>query len=482
LLSVRLRPLSRLLRPTPPPRAIGVLAAAAFVTLETLVAFPLADVAPAVSLGVLYLIGVLVVSTVWGAGLGVLTSVASALAFNWFHIPPTGRFTIADPQNWVALGVFLAVALIASSVAELARTRAAEADDRRREADLAAEMARLLLRTDDLRSALPAASRRLAAALELPSAHIALDAVETGGQGMAFPLRDGATLLGTLLVPGDLPEAGLRRLQERVVPSLEALLAAARERDALLAEVVETAALRRSDVVKTAVLRAVSHDLRSPLTAIVTAADGLGSPTVTAEERDELTTVIVIEARRLSRLVEQLLDLSRLEAGAVEPRADWVSIDEALAGAIESLDRPPETFRLSVPHDLPLVRADGGQLERAFANVLENAARHSGGYPVSVRARAVGSRVLVRIVDRGPGIPRAQRRRVFEPFFRAGTNESGHRGSGLGLAIARGLVTVNGGRIWVESLAGQGATFAIEFPLEPARSAAPAEAVPEPSR
>jgi len=462
---VRRRPLSIVLRPTPPPFGVGLLVALAFVAVETLIAYPLKQVAPATSLGVVYLIGVLVVSTAWGSVLGAITSIVSALAFNFFHIPPTGRFTIATGQNWVALGVFLAVALLASSVADLARARAAEADERRREADLAAEMARLLLRTDDLRTALPAAAQRLAQALELPSAAIELE-VAGDDRRVAFPLRDGTTPLGTLLVPADTPEAALRRLQERVVPSLEELLAAARERQELLAEVVETAALRRSDVVKTALLRAVSHDLRSPLTAIVTAAGSVGSPTLSEAERDELAAVITSEARRLSRLVDQLLDLSRLEAGAAEPRRDWVAIDEVIRSAIESIDRPPSDFALALDPDLPLVRADAAQVERAIANVLDNAVRHSGGHPVSVRARAVGGRLLVRVVDRGPGIPPAQRERIFEPFYRAGTDSSGHRGSGLGLAIARGLITVNGGRIWAESLPGQGTTFAMEFPLE----------------
>jgi two-component system sensor histidine kinase KdpD len=473
---MRARPLPLLLlRPTPPPVTLGLGVAAALIALETLAGYPLSSIAPEVSLGVVYLLGVLIVSTVWGFALGVATSIASALAFNFFHIPPAGRLWIADAQNWVALAVFLVVALVASSVAELARARALEALERRREADLAAEMARLLLRTDDLRGALPAASQRLAHALDLPSAAIELEAVPGDERRVAFPLRDGATPLGTLLVPADLSEPALRRLQERVVPSLEALLGAARERDALLAEVVETAALRRSDVVKTALLRAVSHDLRSPLTAIVTAADTIGSPTVSDADRDELAHVITSESRRLARLVDQLLDLSRLEAGAAEPRRDWVALDEVLRSAIESLDRPPQDFALAIDRDLPLIRADAAQLERALANVLDNAARHSGGHPVSVRTRAVGGRLLVRVVDRGPGVPAAQRERIFEPFYRAGTERSGHRGSGLGLAIARGLITVNGGRIWVESLPGQGTTFAMEFPLEPAgaRTAAP---------
>ena len=127
---VHSRPLSLLLRPTSPPFAVGLLVAAGLVALETLIVFPLRQIAPATSLGVVYLIGVVLVSTAWGAVLGAITSVASALAFNFFHIPPTGRFTIALGQNWVALGVFLAVALIASSVADLARARAEEAYER----------------------------------------------------------------------------------------------------------------------------------------------------------------------------------------------------------------------------------------------------------------------------------------------------------------------------------------------------------------
>ena len=269
----------------------------------------------------------------------------------------------------------------------------------------------------------------------------------------------------TLLVPAGLPEDALRRLQERVVPSLEALLGAALEREALLGEVVETAALRRSDVVKTALLRAVSHDLRSPLTAIVAASDALESTTVTKEERAELSAVIGTEARRLARLVDQLLDLSRLEAGAAEPHEDWVSLEDVIRGAVEDIAAAPGTLALSLDPHLPLVRADGAQLERAVANVLENAVRHSADHPVSVRARAIGGRVLVRVVDRGPGIPRVQQERVFEPFYRAGTEATGHRGSGLGLAIARGFTEVNGGRIWVESLPGQGTSFVMEFPV-----------------
>ena len=222
-------------------------------------------------------------------------------------------------------------------------------------------------------------------------------------------------------------------MQVRVAPSLEALLAAALERDALQSEVVETAALRRSDVIKTALLRSVSHDLRSPLTAILTSAEALHSPSLTDAERGELAEAVGASRRsRLSRLIDDLLDLSRLEADAAEPHPEWCSVEEVVRAAIEDLQLPPDAFKVAIDADLPPVRADAAQLERAFANLLENAHRHSDGHPVSVRARDVGGRILLRFVDRGPGVPQAQRERIFEPFYRSGTTATGHRGSGLG--------------------------------------------------
>jgi len=468
-----MRPFGFLLATEPPSRRLGVLVAILAVAFCTLLIYPLKQVAPVVSLGVVYLLAVLTVSVIWGAWLGVLTAVLSAAAFNFFHLPPVGRFTVRNPDNWVALIAFLVAAALASSVAEVTRARTREADERRREADLAAEMARLLLRGGNLAQALPTAAARLSQVLGLHSAAIEMEALEGDERRVAFPLREGTRRLGTLLVGADTPEASLRRLQERVVPALEAVLSAALEREALLGEVVETASLRRADVVKTAVLRAVSHDLRSPLTAIAAAGEAVALPSLSQSEREELASVIAQETRRLSRLVENLLDQSRLEAGVAPPHREWMSVQEILTAALEELAPKPEDFALSIDRDLPLVRADSAQLERAFVNVLENARRHSGGHPVSVRARAVrthggqNDRVIVRVVDRGPGIPPLQLERVFEPFYRAGTARGGHRGSGLGLAIARGFVNANGGKLHVESLPGQGATFVFELPLDP---------------
>jgi two-component system, OmpR family, sensor histidine kinase KdpD len=458
----------RLLRAARPPLWLGIVVAALGVALTTLLLYPLANAAPVLSLGVVYMLIVLVAASLWGLWLGAATALASALAFNFFHIPPTGRFSIAEGENWVGLVVFLAAALLASSVSQVARARAEEAEERRLEADLAAEMARLLLRGERLQEILPTVAQRLASSLGLPSATIELGVCTPAARQVAFPLREHGSQTGTLLLPADTPEAALRRVQLRLVPALEALLAAALERDRLQAEVVETAALRRSDVLKTALLRAVSHDLRSPLTAIMTAAEALRSAHLTHEERRQLASDVTEEATRLSRLIENLLDLSRLEADAAAPRMAWTAVDEVLQAAIDELGLPDGTFQLAIGRELPPVRADAAQLERAFANLLENASRHSAGHPVSVRARDVGGRILVRVVDRGPGVPPAQRERVFEPFYRSGTEQTGHRGSGLGLAIVRGFVEANGGRVWVESLPGQPTSFVVELPLEPA--------------
>jgi two-component system sensor histidine kinase KdpD len=406
------------------------------------------------------------VATVWGVWPALATAVASALAFNFFHIPPTGRFTIASGENWVALVVFFVASVGASSLAQLARKRALEADERRQEADLSAELARLLLRGGRLDATLPGVGARLAQALGLASASIELAAVDAGERTVVFALREGTRQIGTLVLPAGAPEATLRRVQVRIAPALEALLAAALERDALQAEVVETAALRRSDVIKTALLRSVSHDLRSPLTAILTSAEALHASSLTAVERDELASSVSEEARRLSRLIDDLLDLSRLEADAADPHPSWTSVEEVVRAAIEELGLPPDTFKVAIDPDLPPVRADAAQLERAFANLLENAQRHAGGHPVSVRARDVGGRILLRFVDRGPGIPQAQRERIFEPFYRSGTDATGHRGSGLGLAIVRGFVEANGGKVWVESLPDQATSFVVELPLQ----------------
>jgi two-component system, OmpR family, sensor histidine kinase KdpD len=445
----------------------GLAASAAAVAVATAAIYPLKSVAPAVSLSVVYLPAVLLVSACWGLWLGLFTSLLSAAAFNWFHIPPVGRFTIADSRNWVALTAFVLVAAVVSTMAEIARGRAIEAERRRGEADLAATLARELLSGEETQAALGATSRRVAEALAIPSARIELGAVEGSERQVAIPLMGSrGEQNATLVVPRGLPSETMMRLRTHVGPSLAALVAVALHRDAVQAEAVETAALRRSDELKTALLRAVSHDLRTPLTAMVTAGHALGSDTLTSDEREQLSTAVVEEGERLSALIEKLFDLSRLQAGRAEPRREWISIEEVVQSARDALHDGAGTIRVLVDPDVPPIEADAAQLERVFANLLENALRYSKPNPVSVHVRRIGGRVVVRVVDQGPGIGPGEQDRIFEAFYR-GPQSRGRTwtGSGLGLAIAKGFVEANGGTISVESLPGQGSCFIVSLPL-----------------
>jgi two-component system, OmpR family, sensor histidine kinase KdpD len=453
---------------TRPSRLSGLIAAVVTVLLATLAIYPLKSIAPAVSLSVVYLPAVLVIAAYWGLGLGLLTSLASAAAFNWFHLPPTGRFTISDSRNWVALIAFMLVALVVSTMAEVARARAAEAERRRREADLAAMLARELLAGERTQDTLRSTARRVAEARGLSSASLELGVVEGNERHAALPLRghDGQTV-ATLLVPRNLSTDTFERLRTQVAPALAALVAVALHRDAVQAEAVETAALRRSDELKTALLRAVSHDLRTPLTAIVTAGHALGSSSLSTEEREQLSEAVVEEGERLSALIDKLFDLSRLQAGRMEPRRESVSIEEVLLAAEDALPAAAGHMQLSVDPSTPAIVADAAQLERVFANLIENALRYSDGQPVRVSVRRLGSRVVIRVTDRGPGIPDSEQERVFEAFYRGvGANRGQAPGSGLGLAIAKGFVEANGGTIAVESLPGQGTSLVVAFPAD----------------
>jgi two-component system sensor histidine kinase KdpD len=216
-------------------------------------------------------------------------------------------------------------------------------------------------------------------------------------------------------------------------------------------------------VARTAILHAISHDFRSPLTAITTAGSALRAGAVTEAERSELIDVIEAEGIRLARLVDDLLDLSRIEAGAVTPRADWCDLHDVVSSAAAHAGAEHRIDFL-LPADLPLVRADASQLERVFSNLIENAVKFSPpDAPVRITGSAASGRVTVRVTDQGPGIPKQQRARVFEPFFRG--RDDGGAGSGLGLAICRGFVEANGGRIILQMGAQAGTSFAVSFPL-----------------
>src|SRR5205807_2305673 len=254
-----------------------------------------------------------------------------------------------------------------------------------------------------------------------------------------------------------------RPLIDRLAVPVAGLIDLAVEREEAARRASETEAASRAEAAKTAILHAISHDLRSPLTAISTAVSALRTAGVTPQERVELVASIDAETSRLAKLVDDLLDLSRIEAGAVAPQADWCDLHDVAISAARRFDGR-HRLEFQLPSDLPLVRADATQLERVFSNLIENAIKFSPPEtPVQITGGAGPAWVTVRIIDHGRGIPREHRRRIFEPFFRGRGGPS--RGSGLGLTICRGFVEANGGRIILQSDVERGTSFAVSFPL-----------------
>src|SRR6185312_6827422 len=224
------------------------------------------------------------------------------------------------------------------------------------------------------------------------------------------------------------------------------------ERERRLQQQVQAEALARSNELKTALLRAVSHDLRSPLMAITTAAGGLRYAGLDEEDRELLET-ITEQTDRMNRMIENLLDLSKLQAGAASTRADWIDLRELVEASVDELERRvpgAEAARLAFDGELPLVRGDAPQLQRVLVNLLENASKFSPpDEPALVTVRRAGGRIEIAVEDRGPGVPFDEADRIFEPFYRSPLRRDAP-GSGLGLAIARGLAEANGGTVAVE--------------------------------
>jgi two-component system sensor histidine kinase KdpD len=214
--------------------------------------------------------------------------------------------------------------------------------------------------------------------------------------------------------------------------------------------------------VKTALLRAVSHDLRSPLTGVRTAIGALRNTQLklTAADREDLLETIELESRRLDRLVGDLLDLSRLEAGSATPDLEVWALDDLVRDAVDSLHAQSH---VEIAGESPIVNVDATQVQRVLANLIENALKFSPtGMPVHIRVTATRKEAIVRVVDQGPGLGEDDLERVFEPFYRRGDPQSG---AGLGLAIARGFAEANGGRVWAESRPDQGTSFALALPV-----------------
>jgi two-component system sensor histidine kinase KdpD len=379
------------------------------------------------------------------------------------------------------------------------RSASAAANRRARSMELLQALAIDLIRCDDLQPALRRTLSDVNQALSLRGAALRvtlrdreldervgsdaratalLEQVMTPGEGaelvtlrrddgvLALPISDSGVGFGYLAA-----DTGHRRADAETVAVLESfcsILGLALGRERLEHEGVMLQALQETDRLRSALLQSVSHDLRTPLTAITASASALRE-SVPEHERDALLSGIENEARRLVRLVDNMLDLSRIEAGALHPRRTLMPVDELLYAAVDDAAAALDGQFVDVDGaaELPPVNVDETMIRQVLVNLLENASRADPDDTIGLYASTADGKLRLSVVDHGPGVPEAERRRIFEPYYRLRKGHDHRTGTGLGLAISRGYVEAHGGKLFVEPTAGGGATFIVELPIEP---------------
>jgi two-component system sensor histidine kinase KdpD len=494
-------------------RAVAGVAAATAVAWGMFPFFQLAN------LVMVYLLAVVFVATKLGRGPSILASILSVAAFDFFFVPPQFTFAVSDSEYLVTFAVMLVVALVISTLAVRVRLQADQARHRERRTAALYAVSRDLARARGADQVMAAAVRHVgelfgsAAAIFTPGEGGALalragglrgaevDASEQavarwvyehaqpaglgsatlpGARALYLPLRAAHGPVGVLAVQ---PPASHRLAdpdQRHLLETFADQTALALERARLADEAQEARVRAEAERLRSALLSAVSHDLRTPLATITGAISSLvvGGSGVDEPTRQELLAVAHEEAERLTRLVANLLDVTRLEAGAVQLRKDWHPLEEIVGAALTRVERMlagrPVTTR--IPDDLPLVPLDGVLVEQVLLNLLDNALRHTPpGTPIEISASLDANHVAVEVADRGPGLPPGDEARVFDRFYR-GRPGAPERGVGLGLSVCRGIVEAHGGRIEAANRPGGGAVFRFTLPLGEKPPVVPAEA------
>jgi len=462
--------------------------------------------ATTVALG--FLVVVLLVAATARLWVAVTTSIVAMLAFNFFFLPPVGAFVIADPQNWVALFAFLAVSLVASHLSAVARDRTRDAVTRRDELARLLDLSRdVLLITDgeaansslagfiarrfdldyvaiclprgtewivfasgsqsealnpaDLSAAFSAADSHGGSDSRMPSPARPRTLTAAGHDLRVVALRFGTKPIGLLAAAGRLVEAA-------TLDALAGLAAIAIERVQFLDERKSAELARQSEGLKSALLASLSHDLRTPLTAIRVAADNLQSLWPNERERREQSELIVAEVDRLTRLFENILEMARIDAGAITKDARWVAPSEIVDAARSRVEDAlrGRTIELSVESER-LVRLDPRLPAAALSHLLENAAQYSPrSSSILIEGIVSTDGLTITVRDHGGGIAPGDLPHVFERFYRGADAKKGRSGTGMGLAIARGVLAVEGGRISAENCADGGARLTIVVPAE----------------
>jgi two-component system sensor histidine kinase KdpD len=444
-------------------RVYGVILAVAAIPLLTLAlvaARPHLDLADDL---LIYLVIVVTTAVIGGFWPAVLTAVASSLLLNWYFTPPLHTFTIEQPRNLLALVLFVTVAVAVSSVVHLAARRALQAAHSREEAASLLALAQTVLGGADTPAAvLDHLTSTLGGLAELQE-RVSGRWVPVASSGVPDAM-DGAVRVEirpdlALVVAEHAPTA-----TPGLLVGFAAQAAAALDRERLRTQAAQAEALAEGNRMRTALLAAVSHDLRTPLASIKASASSLRQTDVQWSEADRADLIATIDdnADRLDALIGNLLDMSRLHTGSLQPFLRPTAIDEVAPVALRGLDSPSK-LQMAVPDGLPLVRADPGLLERVLANLFSNALRHSPpSQPPVLRARQQQDTVLLEVIDHGPGVPDQLKERIFEPFQRV---DDHHGGVGLGLAVAKGFAEAMGGTIAAATTPGGGLTVRVRLPM-----------------
>jgi len=469
----------------------GRYGAAGAAILAIVLLFRVLHVTNPTTVALTFLLTVLVVSTIWGLRASVFTAIVATFAFNYFFLPPVGTFSIADPQNWVALFAFLVTAVIASQLSARARREALNANDRRRDVERLYGFSQQLLSSDNVVELLNALPRYIvdsfgveAAALALPErpdiyrsspdiglleAHD-LQLVCSRGEPridperkLAFmPLRMGVRTVGSLGVSGS-------RLSRQTLDAMSSLIAIAIERARAMESLSRTEAARESEQLRSVLLDSVTHEFRTPLTAIKASVTALLSEGHLEEpEKHELLTVINEESDRLNRLVGEAAEMAQLDANQVELHLAPHRIQEALEAAIEDCSKllGKHAIEIRLPDDLPPVRMDVIRMKEVFTHLLENAAKYSPpDSPIQITGEVRNRTLMTSVSDRGAGIDDFEQALIFDKFYRGRNQRTSVQGTGMGLAIAKAIVEAHAGMIGVTSQLGHGSVFYFTLPL-----------------
>jgi two-component system, OmpR family, sensor histidine kinase KdpD len=469
---------------------LRALACAALVALIVLVYVKLLHVNPT-TVALTFLLAILAMAAAWGLRYAIPMSIAAALCFNFFFLPPVGTLTIADTQNWVALFAFFITSVIASNLSERARRLTREAHQRRQEVERLYSFSQQLLVAENVVALLQNIPRFVTetfgareAAIYLSSRdqiyrsdpdrqNVAVEQLkDTAARGEFFsdhasmiavaPLRMGIRTVGAFGLSGEIPSRA-------TMEAVGSLIATAVERANAVERLTHTEAARESERLRSALLDSVTHEFRTPLTSIKASVTTLRSGAkLSAEQQEDLLAVVEEESDRLNRVIGEAVEMAQLDAKEVRldllPHQMREVVDAALAESKHSLADHPVEVRL--PERLPAVVLDAVWIKKVLRHLLENAAKYSAsGSPIFVSSEVKNDRLITSVADRGAGIDDLERSMIFDKFYRGQSQRYRVQGTGMGLAIVKAIVEAHSGRIEVTSQLGHGSVFSFGLPL-----------------